>query len=75
MTLADEVAAETRATGTRCTFCVWLESLPPADQAEWDQLVADKQRQHAAIRRVAHKHGSPAGLSGIATHRNAAHRT
>lgn len=66
MSILDEVRAEGDPRRGRCKVCAWLEGRE--DRDEWLQAFRDVSFTHAALHRVARRHGLDVNLSTLARH-------
>lgn len=71
--LLDELRAD-QDPRAQCRVCRWIESLKPAEQAEWDAAMSDRSFTHASIYRALSRRESGCGRSGVESHRTSKHR-
>ena len=68
MGIMDEVKAETRHRGGKCSVLLWLATIAPADLAEWATVFASS-APHTAIHRVMIARGFDGCRSAVERHR------
>lgn len=66
-TLTEEVMAEESARAA-CQTCLWLAT-KPAEVDEWQQILADRSRQHSAISRIMFRRGINISQESVRRHR------
>jgi hypothetical protein len=74
VSLRDEVAADQDPRMGKCKLCAWLESLAPAIQKEWDDVLSDGSFSHSSIERTMQRHKVPVGRTAMEKHRKKRHR-
>jgi hypothetical protein len=62
-----------------CVVCLWLESLPPSDQATWDAAFVKEingmwRYSAPKLLVVTTRHGAEFGLTAVKEHRRLGHR-
>lgn len=69
-TLLDELTTQP---SLKCKFCVWLETLTPAQRAEWTDALALPEVKTGAALRVARKKGYVGNDHGVLARHRANH--
>ena len=69
MSFADEVKAESRGTGQKCSTCKAIEAMDPVEAEEITAVMADRSIQTEPIVRVLNKRGIDIGSSSVRKHR------
>lgn len=70
MGFADEVAAESRTSGTACKTCKLLAKMDKAERAEVLAVLADPEVAHSPITRALNRRGYDIGVTAVTRHRN-----
>lgn len=52
MSLAAELRADQKTSGSKCTLCTYLKSLAPREQKEWRDVITDRSFSGASISRA-----------------------
>lgn len=70
MGFMDEVQDESRLSGTGCKTCRLLARMDPAERAEVQAVLADRDISTSPILRALNKRGHEIGLSALHRHRS-----
>jgi hypothetical protein len=73
--LADELEEAQKKPGTKCSVCLWIATLPPSEQMEWNDAFAKplSKYSHVSLYEVAKRHGAPIGRTSVSHHRIMGH--
>ncbi len=73
MSLFDELKADQDPRLGQCKVCVWLRSLPAAQQREWAEAFADRAYTTSSLIRAVLRRNPNLGRTVIESHRRKAH--
>lgn len=71
--LLDEIKADQNPR-SQCKACVYIESLPPKEQAEWDKAMSDRSFTSTSVHRALTRRNVGVGKGSVESHRSNRHR-